>query len=133
MKNFSLLLLGAALFLGGYLLGGWSETKNVESYQADLTISSKDFDKTISLTPNQKKQLALKHLHLGPEFSIEQRGAIKYLVRDGKTLGGGYHEYSLKDGKIYGQLGAIIELVVDEDGNVDESGGSDFHRSDSHY
>ena len=59
-------------------------------------------------------------------YRIGKRGAIRYLLDwKGDRIGGGYHSYFLKDGVVYGKLGATIEIVVSADGEVNTEGGAD--------
>ena len=50
--------------------------------------------------------------YLGKEFSFFQKGglAIKYLMKGRQSLCG-YHTYYLKDGEVYGKIGAIEEKI----------------------
>ena len=63
--------------------------------------------------------------HLGNEYSIVEHGAIEYLVKNGERIGGGYHTYFIENGTVYGQIGAITEVVIDDNGSVNRDGGAD--------
>lgn len=62
--------------------------------------------------------------HLGPDYSYDKHGSIKYLLKDSVRIGGGYHSYFLKDGAVYGLLGSMKESVIDEFGRVNNDGGA---------
>ena len=40
------------------------------------------------------------------KFSIEQCGAIKYILRNGQRITRGHHDFYIRDGCIFGKLGA---------------------------
>ena len=58
-------------------------------------------------------------------YTIETRGAIKYLMKDGKRITRGHHDFYIKNGCIFGTLGAYEEVVLDSNGHVVEHVGSD--------
>lgn len=59
-------------------------------------------------------------------YTIETRGAIKYLVKDGKRITRGHHDFSIdSDGCIIGKLGAYIEPVLTSTGQVISHIGAD--------
>ncbi len=72
--------------------------------------------------------------HLGPDYSFDNcEGSITYILKDGDHVGGGYHSYFMKDGAVYGKLGSMEEVVIDEFGHENNTGGaygSDKTRAD---
>ena len=59
------------------------------------------------------------------KFSIEQCGAIKYILRNGKRITRGHHDFYIKDGCTFGKLGACREMVLDSNNNVVAHTGAD--------
>ena len=58
-------------------------------------------------------------------YEIGQIGAIEYLLdKNGNRIGGGYHSYEKRNGVIYGKLGAVEEIVIDKNGEINHLGGA---------
>ncbi len=58
---------------------------------------------------------------LGDRFAINI-GAMKYLINNhGEKITGGYHEFFIRDGKMFGQTGPFVEEVKVPDVVVSES------------
>jgi len=57
-------------------------------------------------------------------YRIEKVGAIQYLLdEEGERISGGYHRYFLKDGAVYGVVGAREEIVVSAGGRINSRRG----------
>lgn len=59
------------------------------------------------------------------KFSIEQCGAIKYILRNGQRITRGHHGFYIEDGCTFGKLGACREMVLDSNNNVVAHTGAD--------
>ena len=94
-----------------------------------------------NLRPVESDEMILSRLKFQAEFDHEQNditekisalyhlrcyyyklGAITYIVCGNKETGG-YHSYFEKNGIIYGEIGAIVEVVINSQGNIATNGG----------
>ena len=99
VKEIAIPVIVVIMFLG-FFVGDYYNTYHVPENQ---------------LTHNEKRVLH----HLGAQYSFMREGSMTYITWLGVIpVGEGHHHYHLENGKIYGQTGAITELVIDENGSV---------------
>ena len=74
---------------------------------------------------NANDVLTFEDDKMSHKFSIEQCGAIKYILRNGQRITRGHHDFYIRDGCTFGKLGACREMVLDSNNNVVAHTGAD--------
>lgn len=52
---------------------------------------------------------------LGDDYWIEKQGAVSYITFKGERETGAFHKFYVQEGIVYGELGAVKEIVKSED------------------